>query len=285
MKIEVDFKGLIRLKQKINASETSWNLDDSHPLSALSLYEGEEVSSLNEIEIYCDLLTNKKGEQIILYIKDSRISEEKVSEPERAPKFHIADCRTLEEMRENNRSARYVTTTRATGTFLVDATNPDTQEVIKDLERPLHVCKNCLTKLGWNGYDPENPKKQRNLIVNEFSIIDFLATYSTFFKEKPNQSDITTKTGGYVKNWPEIANRHKERTDWKCEKCEVNLSTKKEYLHCHHKNGVIQENTSSNLEALCFECHANKPYHGQLKAILNKQPEIKKEIDNLRKRT
>ena len=185
-------------------------------------------------------------------------------------------------MREKGRIERYVTTQRTTGKFLIDVTDPHTKKVESNLKVKLYVCKNCLTELKWNGYDPEDPREERHKIRDNFSIPDFFATYSTFFKTIPIHSDITAPSGGYVENWPEIARRYKNRVNWVCKKCGVNLESKKNYLHCHHKNGVANDNHSSNLQALCFLCHAEQPYHNQIRTALKDHPQIEKEINQLR---
>ena len=56
MKLKVKFKELEELKKKIKAKDSDWMLDNV-TLFDLELYEGKEISSLNEVENYEGLLT------------------------------------------------------------------------------------------------------------------------------------------------------------------------------------------------------------------------------------
>ena len=54
--------------------------------------------------------------------------------------------------------------------------------------------------------------------------------------------------------------------DFKCDNCQIKLDgAHRKYLHVHHKNGLKNDNSKSNLEVLCIRCHANQPYHAHLK--------------------
>ena len=194
-----------------------------------------------------------QGQQVLLYIKDTRLDRQTLMEdPERSRRFHIAECRTLEGMRRDNRFARYVATNRTDGVFSVEATEEDTGNV-ESLEAPLYVCKNCLESLSLLSERGDWPK---------FSILDFFRQYETFFLSPPKHTDITAPRGGYRRDWSFIARDYKEKNDWKCEKCKVDLCENRNLLHCHHRNGDLSNNTWENLQALCVECHARQPGHG-----------------------
>ena len=84
------------------------------------LREGIEID-LAEVEVGAGQLLTYKGEQVILYIKDTGSSYWTLkNEPEKSKRFHISDCQTLVNMRGAGRYERYVVTNRTDGLFLVD---------------------------------------------------------------------------------------------------------------------------------------------------------------------
>ncbi len=79
---------------------------------------------------------------------------------------------------------------------------------------------------------------------------------------------MTAPKGGYAKDWSRISKKYREKRGWTCEKCGVNLNEHHGLLHCHHRDGVISDNSDANLEALCLLCHSEQPCHGYLKPRL-----------------
>lgn len=63
-------------------------------------------------------------------------------------------------------------------------------------------------------------------------------------------------TGEYTEDWPEIANRVKEKNDWKCERCgHPHDVVSGHVLTVHHLDGDKSNNADWNLAALCQRCH------------------------------
>jgi len=54
---------------------------------------------------------------------------------------------------------------------------------------------------------------------------------------------------------------YRETRNFTCESCNLNLKQALCLLHVHHINGVKTNNRSSNLKALCIECHSQQPDH------------------------
>ena len=227
------------------------------------LQKGKEIP-LIEVEISHGGLLTYKGEQVILYIKDTRKERDTLlHDKENSPRFHLADCRTLDRMRQEGRFERYVVTTKTSGIFLVESTDRETREV-EELEAELGACKNCLSELNWRKYKNSN-SDTRGRIWNTFSIDDFFAEFSTFFQSKPQHTDVTAPTGGYAKDWADISAQIKQQRNWKCEKCDVDLSQRRRLLHCHHISGVVSDNSPANILTLCVVCHAKEPAHQRMK--------------------
>ena len=260
----MDFPKLQELMTRMGARPSAWRLrpyetkERQREREELrkELQQGKEIRNLEEVESRGELLTHK-GEQIVLYIKDTR--QEKfilLHYPEEAKRFHVAECQTIRGMRWKGRFERYVVTTRQDGKFLVEAADSD-----DEFEAPLRVCKNCLTHLDWKGY----ARSRSDKVWKEFSLRDFFAEFTTFFSQRPRYTDLTAPRGGYGKDWPRLAGAMKRKRGWRCDECGVNLSKHRNLLHGHHKNGVTSNNRQENIAVLCLLCHSEQPYHGRVK--------------------
>lgn len=258
MKLPVEFPALDSVRRKMGAPLSQWTLSwipRSRPTVENKPLMGE--APLHQIR---PLGGNgplvHQGRQILLYIKDTRLDRHTLlHDPIHSRRFHIAECRTLEQMRRDNRFARYVWTNQTTGIFSVEATNPNTRAVEK-IDAQLYVCKNCLDALHMTTERRKWP---------EFPIVDFFRDYETFFHSIPQHSDVSSPPGGYPRNWNRIHKLYKESRDWTCEDCGVILieGRHRGLLHCHHRNGVTADNRQENLQALCVECHNEQPAHGR----------------------
>ena len=281
MKIELDFRQLRVMASRMGARQSDWTLRNT-PLNDLNelrreLAEGIEIP-LEEVDNTGGLLTHK-GEQIVLYIKSTRIDRDTLlNDKWKANRFHVAECRTLEHMRKVGRLERYVVTTRKNGSFHVEATDRETGAV-EELEAELGVCINCMQEINWHGSVSMSHDERRKL-WDDFSLEDFFAEYSTFFHNKPTYTDKTAPIGEYVKNWSDISQHIRRERNWTCENkdCLVNLKDRRGLLHCHHVSGVVSDNRKENIKVLCLLCHSKEPAHNHLKPS-NKN---RREIEQLR---
>jgi len=267
MKLEVHFPGLEKAVRKMGAPHQDWE----SPLESLEAPDfmiqlgetGIEID-LEEVEGTKNGLLSYKGQHVLLYIKDTRQDRHTLlHDPEASRKFHIADkCSTLERMREDNRYDRYVVTNRTDGFFLVDAEDYLSGET-DEIEAPLKVCRNCLRELNYEQYDRQMPSQKKE-IWRSFSIGDFFDAHTTDFLVKPKYTDATYPSGGYTNNWVETSLKFREAANWSCQRCRVDLSEHKSFLHVHHRNGVKSDNLPNNLEVLCALCHRDEPAHRQM---------------------
>ena len=113
--------------------------------------------AINGILIYDD-------KPVIVYIRDQIIFENAKHRSE--PKFHIAQCSTLNQMLNQNRYAKYVVSTRTDGLFKINYIKNN--KVIRTNEKEkLYVCKHCLQKINWNGYKKASDE-EKNFIYEKF---------------------------------------------------------------------------------------------------------------------
>ena len=222
-------------------------------------------------------LLEYNGEQVLLYIKDTRASKDTLKHaPEDTRRFHIAECDTLSTMRGKGRYERYVVTRKHDGLFLVDWLDPDTYKT-GEMEAALKVCKNCLNQVNYDNYKIE--KSQRNEIWTNFEISRFLRDYSTFFVKMPSRTDKTAPIDKYVEGWALLSKNCRRARAWTCENCKVDLSSAQTLLHTHHKNGVKTDNSDKNLKVLFAICHSKEPMHNHLKvAAKEKQLIVSKRL-------
>lgn len=285
MKLDLEFPEFEILITRMGAQKSLWQLPslkiDERQKLIEELEEGIEIP-LEHVETSFGGLLSYKGKPVVLYIKDTRQDQfTLLHDIEKSRRFHIFECRTLDDMRKKKRFERYVVTTRRDGKFLVEATDPTTHSV-EEIEAPLAVCKNCLSELDWKGYAKLGHGHPRARAVwGNFSLQDFFAEFTTFFASKPQYSDETAPKGGYAKDWHQVATKMKQQRNWHCDKCGVNLSDPQEQrlLHGHHKNGVVSDNRPSNIDTLCLLCHSEQPDHQWMKPSISD----KLQIENLRR--
>lgn len=272
MKLDLQFEELGILVEKMGADNSDWHLPDipitrKHRQFLERLHEGITPTSSNDFDADFGKLLTHKGEQIVLYIYDTRKEKEVLlSQPENSNRFHIATCQTIHSMKVNGRFERYVITNRIDGKFIVESMDRFTRKTEK-LETQLYVCKHCLSELNWHAYsDSSLSLDNRENIWKNFSLEEFFAEHQTFFSERPRYWDVTVPKGGYPKNWMQISRTIKSNRGWRCDCCNVNLSNHHQLLHVHHENGVTSDVSNDNLTALCVHCHSMQPYHHRMKA-------------------
>jgi hypothetical protein len=218
----------------------------------------------SEIEFLPDGTLAYKGGRVLLYIRDI---EEFSHVQKDLPRFHIAHCRTLDQMLHNNRFERYVVATRIDGLFNLKQKKA-WENKFRPIERELDVCQNCLDHLRWNDFSIRGSIGARRTAVSGFSIASFFQRYGvSLFKETPRYSDQDAPVNEYPADFSNISNRVRSERNWTCENCGVNFSSSgdRQYLHTHHKNGVKSDNSPSNLIVLCLACHAQQPQHAHLR--------------------
>ena len=194
-----------------------------------------------------------QGQKVILYIRDVRGS---------LPKYHVVDCQTLRSMRNAGRHKRYVVTRRTDGEFLLnfsDNLSRDNPETYR-----LDVCKNCL----WGELN------LKYLTPDAFPLADWFNAIDPGYEPPPRDGlygPITTPATGPLSNYPPDWNLRslqcRERANWECEECSIDLRLQRRFLHAHHRRG-IQHNHLEDLRALCVGCHAKQPGHGRMRNLI-----------------
>lgn len=271
MKLTVDFAPLAELARRMNASAVTWspkaeNLTAREELRERLRTTGIEIN-LPDVKRGPGGLLTYQGEQVFLYIKDTYKPLEILRDsPEKAVRYHVADCSTLEKMRAESRFERYVVTNKTSGEFACDWRDPDTRDR-GTIDAKIKVCKNCLKLLKWRGYGDRG--YVRDKIWKSFELSDFLLEYATFFHDLPSRKADETGLEDYTQDWSNISMRTRSERNCRCEICKVSAPERKDVLHVHHKNRIRNDNKPTNLQVLCALCHKDQPGHGHLNINTN----------------
>lgn len=183
------------------------------------------------------------------------------------PRFHLANCSTLVQMRQNNRFGKYVASNNMTGRFEMNIIKHGR---VRATTKELCVCQNCLDFLRFNNFALSQSAPVRERAVAAFSLLSFFEKYpKSFHANIPKYDAVNAPINNYPSHFSEFSDAIREKAGWRCqdETCRVNLSApeNRKYLHAHHKNSEKYDNSDENLEALCVYCHAKSPMHQHLK--------------------
>ncbi|WP_166360657.1 HNH endonuclease [Pseudomonas akapageensis] len=260
MEIRVDLSELWGQVNRLGTQviEFDWTAAAQLDPIDVELQDGKEIA-LKDLNVLNGLLS-VHGRQVLLYIPDQFSPVDVVQgAPEKGKRFHVADCKTLSEMRSKGRFERYVVTNNLSGVFKITGKNSCGSHEV--LDSSLLVCKNCLEKLNYQNYCHDSTRPH---IWTRFAIAEFFETYSTIFRHLPQRLSQSLGNTDYSEDWPKISAEVRRRCRFNCDECCVNLSEHRRLLHVHHLNGVKSDNSSANLRPLCADCHRKQPMHGHL---------------------
>jgi hypothetical protein len=264
-----DDAGLIALRRSMGAEAPSY-FSPSYRPDKLTLTELQQLAtegkdvSIDDVVVLDDGTLSYKDARVLVYIRD--FSQD--GGRQWVPRFHVSDCRTLQQQRQRNHFSHYVVATRDDGFFQVNLIRRGTRVTSQLIE--LAVCQNCLDKLGFDGFSLNLSAKSRRTIVSRFTIPRFFAEYpKSLLRWRPINDAATAPVNSYPADFDHISKRAREQRGWRCERCgrDFSRTVDREYLHVHHKNGMKNENRDKNLQVLCLGCHADEPQHAHLKNL------------------
>jgi len=185
-----------RLRQSIGAT----SIVQLQPLEWRELNgPGIDIENITRVEANRDGTLSYSGRRVLVYIREQ--TQQDHGEAESKYRYHIAECRTIQKMRDQGRFKRYVVTTRTDGRFSVSLRQAWRGQSVDSLIS-LKVCKDCLTTLDWKSYRSIRPpgrrwwpnkevRKRKEEVWNGFSPQAFLNKYGNRVRQLPDQTADT----------------------------------------------------------------------------------------------
>ncbi len=265
----------------------SWDFQGDSILDRI-LKEGEVLIDKDQITEFIsdDDFFRVKGKLVLVYIRDQfprinpyknnyqiEYTEEYIRSQPREYRYHLVQCQTIRTAIKDQRSERYVLRSPSykgemgDDSFKINIMDKTSKGILFTLNDQLKVCKNCLNQINDNSYRKLEKEKKLE-IWNNFNYYDFFEDLQVQHLARLNFDDYrTSRKNIYPKDFDITSKKYRERINWKCEECNIDLSDKslRKYLHTHHKNAQKADNSIFNLKALCIECHSNKPKHEFIK--------------------
>ncbi|SPX83110.1 hypothetical protein [Moraxella ovis] len=113
-----------------------------------------------------------KGRHVLLFIPDQGSRFDDVMDGSiEGTKFHLTDCQTINNMKQNGRFDRYRVTNSIEGIFEIYGTDRYNNKP-KTGEARLYVCKQCLAKLQYKQYHKAH-HIEKIAIYNHFDLDEF----------------------------------------------------------------------------------------------------------------
>lgn len=208
-----------------------------------------------------------RGRAIVIYIKDhgwhARTGFQRhgagystpeawlLDKPREGNRYHMAPCSTIMEMIHEKRFGRYVKDGAGGSEVKLDSQDRPVFPIdLRDAfpEVALHLCGNCFGKLGYKPPDLKAwlEKKAKSLgHTPQFPLI-------------PQFTALSAPPNEYTSDWHDVSWDYRRRQSWRCEICKKDYRNNKRDLHTHHRNMQKGDNSKSNLQALCKDCHAKQ---------------------------
>lgn len=155
------------------------------------------------------------------------------------PRFHICKCKTIEDFMNSSGEIPEYRRANTRAVMVLDRSNDNQDTKVENLP----LCRYCAQLIG---------SVSRNM--DSAAFVEILKKAHS--AETP-RGNLEIDSRGYTRDWQEISKNFRERHNYTCERCGVQVSPfETEYMHVHHRNGDKTNNRDTNLECLCIKCHS-----------------------------
>ena len=243
----------------IGAAKTTWKLLSRELLDIKNNFKGgnsitrRDLLKLKDSWVSTAPFIDADGNYFVLYIDDQAVSWRRGHRSD--PKYHVSWCNTLEEMEKIGRRGRYK------AKYNIENNQFKIFNGRITINKELNVCKNCLKKLAYKGYESFIGVNEKQIYEN-FNIYRFSQEHKNLNLKNPTHQ---LHSANYVKDWSKISRETKAEQNYYCGECNNDFSGNKQYLHVHHINGVKSDNRKQNLAVLCKDCHSKQAHHSHMR--------------------
>ena len=125
-------------------------------------------------------------------------------------------------------------------------------------DTPLGIFANSTEPDDWKFFENLGRNRFKDNITNDLLWENIRST---------SKEEISEPSGAPETHysWRLLSLQCRERAEWKCEECGIDLKLDPQFLHAHHLRN-IQYNQPKDLRALCISCHAEQPNHRLIKS-------------------
>ena len=221
-----------------------------------------------------------KGKIVLAYIRDQQLSRrEKNKLNGTTYKYHLLNCKHLREFHKKNYIEKYVLRNpsylgnEGDAKFNINVIEGGNL-IQKGLNEQMLVCKYCLSESNFKGYTNIKQKTLRNKFVDSFNYKEFFDSDKIKIKDLWSlniRDEDKVNINAYPPNWRSISARVREKNQYCCYGCKVDLNKNKSLLHVHHLNGRKDDNSISNLITLCVVCHSRQNGHSFMREFYKKE--------------
>ena len=210
----------------------------------------DKIIDLNNLIKNNDCLLDYNHSPVFAYIR--RSGGNSIS------KVHFTYCDAIKKIP----TGKYFCTTNHTGKFEIDIQDGPGSK-IRTITKELKPCRFCIGI--FYGISDYKYKHEKERMEENF---DYSRVFYELGVSLNREAWVSSLYEFTDKSWGEISREKREKQNWTCEKCNLELTKDySRYLHVHHINHDRNFNHDVNLICVCIKCHSEYEGHSNLQSL------------------